>query len=76
MKAKPATIAAKHDNLNDRANQRANNGPKNVGAPKALAKGRHSVEIVSVNKDDLDNDKIASIGVKPWRPLPSGAKSA
>ncbi len=74
-KAKPPAIAAKHDDPYDRANQRATNGHGKAGAPKAPAKGGHGVKSASVDKDDSNNDKIASVGAKPWRPLPSGAKS-
>ena len=75
-KGKPPAITAKYDNPDDWANQRANNGHGKAGAPKAPAKGGHGVKIASVNKDDSDDDKIASVGAKPWRPLPSRAKSA
>ncbi len=60
-KGKPPAIAAKNDDLDNRANQQANNGHGKEGAPKAPAKGGHGVKIASVNKDDSDNDKIASV---------------
>ncbi len=75
-KGKPPTIAAKQDNPDDRANQQANDGHGKAGAPKAPTKGMHGIEIASVNEDNLDDNKIASVGTKPWRPLLSGAKSA
>ncbi len=73
-KGKPPAIAAKHDDPDDRANQRANNGHGKAGAPKAPANGRHGIKITSVDKDNLDNNKIVSVGAKPRQPLPSGEK--
>ena len=73
-KGKPPAIAAKHGDPDDRANQQANDGHVKAGAPKAPAKGRHGIQIAIVNEDNLDDNEIASVGAKPWRPLPSGAK--
>jgi hypothetical protein len=57
---KPPAIAAKHYDPDNRANQRANDGHRKAGAPKAPTKGGHGVEIASVDKDDSDDNEIAS----------------
>ncbi len=54
VKANPPSIAA--DKYND---------PEDCGgAPKAPAKGRHSVKAKTVDKNDSDDDKITSVGAK------------
>ncbi len=63
-KAKPPAIAAKHDNPVDWANQRANGGHGKAGAPKGPTKGGHGVKIVSVIKDNLEDDEIESISAR------------
>ncbi len=63
-KGKTPTITAKHYNPDNRANQQANNSHGKAGAPKAPTKGGHGIEIASVNKDDLDDDKIDSVGAR------------
>ncbi len=58
-----------------------NGGHGKAGAPKAPAKGEHGIEIMSVNKDDSDDNEIQVSAPgnrrcsEPWWLLPSGAKS-
>jgi hypothetical protein len=63
-KANPLSIAAnKYDDPEDQGE-----------APKAPAKGRHGVKAKTMNKNDLDNNKIMSVGAK--KPAPLQASSA
>ncbi len=61
-KAKPPTIAAKHNDPDDRTNQRPYSGHGKAEAPKAPAKGRRGVKITGHDKDDSDDDEIARVG--------------
>jgi hypothetical protein len=60
----PPIIAAKYNDLDDRANQQATNGHGKAGESKAPAKDGHGVEIARVDKDNLEDDKSASAGTR------------
>ncbi len=64
-KAKPPAIAAKHDDPDDRTAQQPYGGHGKAGAPKAPAKGVHSIKIASVDKDNLDNNNACMGATKP-----------
>ncbi len=61
-KAKTPTIAAKHDNPDNWADQWPYGGHGKARAPKVPAKGGHGIKIASVDEDDSDDDKISSMG--------------
>jgi hypothetical protein len=48
-------------NQNNWANPQPYGGHGKAGAPKAPAKGGHGIKIGTINKDDLDDGKIASV---------------
>ncbi len=65
-KAIPPSIATnKHDDPYDRG-----------GGPKALAKGGHSIEVKTINRDNLDDNEITSLGARKPAPLQASAATA
>jgi hypothetical protein len=54
-------IATKHDEPDDRTDQRPYGSHRKAEEPKAPAKGGHSHKIASRGKDDLDSNEIACV---------------
>ncbi len=61
-KAKPPAITTKHDEPDDRTNQRPYGGHGKAEEPKAPAKGGHGHKIASRSKDGLGGNEIARGG--------------
>ena len=61
-KAKPPAIATKHDEPDDRTDQRPCGGHRKAEEPKAPAKGGHGHKITSRGEDGSDGDEIARGG--------------
>jgi hypothetical protein len=75
-KAKPPAIATKHDEPDDRTNQRPYGGHRKAEEPKALAKGGHGHKIASRGKDTLDGNEIARGGATKPASLQALASAA
>jgi hypothetical protein len=75
-KAKPPTIATKHDEPDNRTNQRPYGSHGKAEEPKAPAKGRHGHKITSRGKDGSDGDEIARGGATKPASLQALASTA
>ncbi len=75
-KAKPPAIAAKHDNPEDRTNQRPYGGHGKAEAPEVPAKGGRGIKIASHDEDDSDDNEIACVGATKPALLQASAAAA
>jgi hypothetical protein len=75
-KAKPPAIATKHDELDDRTDQRPYGGHGKAEEPKVPAKGGHGHKIASRGKDGSDGNEIARGGATKPASLQALASAA
>ncbi len=76
MKAKPPAIATKHDEPDDRTDQRPYGGHGKAEEPKAPAKGGHCHKIASRGKDGSNGDEIVHGGATKPASLQALASAA